>query len=50
MILNMFLMFLVIGCTVNSGAFAAKEDLRWSLLNALLACLAGFILVYRLTP
>lgn len=49
MILNMFLMFLLIGWTINGGAFAALKDMRWTLINAALACLAGFTLVYRLS-
>lgn len=49
MILNFFLMFLVIGWTINGGAFAARNDLKWCLINAALACLAGFALVYRLS-
>lgn len=49
MILNLFLMFLTIGWTVNAGGFAGKNDLKWSLINSGLACIAGFTLVYRLT-
>lgn len=45
----MFLMFLVIGWTINGGAFAARQDMRWTLINTVLACTAGFILVYRLS-
>ena len=48
MILNFFLMFLVIGWTINGGAFAARNDLKWCLINSALACAAGFWLVARL--
>lgn len=49
MFLNMVLMFLIIGWTINGGAFAAHRDMRWTLINAGLACLVGFTLVYRLS-
>jgi hypothetical protein len=48
-ILNMIFMFFLIGWTINGGAFAAEKDMRWTLINAALACAAGFALVYRLS-